>query len=114
MVAGGTGIASLISLMHIYKKENITLFYGCKNKSEFVPKRFLLQNKKIIYVTEDDSLGHKGFVTDVFKRYVKNGKVNGENSILYVCGPLPMIKTAVKLARKFNFKGGTLMGVRSY
>lgn len=46
--------------------------------------------------TNDGTLGAKGFVTDVLKNMVQNG----ENAVVYACGPTPMLKSVATLCKE--------------
>lgn len=107
LVAGGIGIASLISLMKAYQVERgefVTLFYGARTKDEFISENFLdIPKKNIVYVTEDGSKGHKGYVTGALEAYFQNG--SAADAYVYTCGPLAMLDAVVKLANGYGVHG---------
>ena len=104
LVAGGIGIASLVSLMKMCVQKDVLLFYGARTKKEFISKDFLaLNSKQINYVTEDGSQGIKGLVTKPLEKYLKT--IDSREAYIYTCGPLPMIKAVVKVANKYGFDG---------
>ncbi len=104
LVAGGIGIASLISLTKMCVRKNVHLFYGVRTKKEFLSERFLSINRKnITYATEDGSRGYKGFVTEVLEKYLK--KSSNKKNYIYTCGPLEMLRNVVVLANKYNVDG---------
>ncbi|MEM0141252.1 MAG: dihydroorotate dehydrogenase electron transfer subunit [Thermoplasmatales archaeon] len=77
-VAGGTGLASLNSMITKYKGD---VYVGARTSKDL----FLLGTDFRI-ATDDGSLGLKGNVVDLFK-----GHIN-EYDYIYVCGPEPMEK----------------------
>ncbi len=105
LVAGGIGIASLITLMEVYEGMPIKLFYGARTKKEFISESFLsLPKKSIVYVTEDGSKGHKGYVTEPLETYFKTA-TKAVQPYVYSCGPLAMLEAVVKLANKYGVEG---------
>ena len=54
---------------------------------------------KINISTEDGSYGYKGFVTDLLAKQVQ------QNSVIYVCGPTPMMKKVAEIAKDKNISG---------
>jgi len=88
-VAGGTGLASLLSMMDLYEGDT---FVGARTKKEL----FLIREGFRV-ATDDGSQGRKGSVVDLFTEEMEN-----YNSI-YVCGPEQMEKALMD--RMINFKG---------
>lgn len=50
--------------------------------------------------TDDGSVGYHGLVTDCFADWLKNNEVDGASSIIYSCGPEPMMATVAKIAKE--------------
>lgn len=99
LVAGGTGIASIFCLASSLKKTG-KLFYGVKTKEELLCiSLFKKLGWKIFVSTEDGSRGYKGFITDLLQQ-----KLN-KNNIVYTCGPTPMMKKVISLAKDLNLSG---------
>ncbi len=95
LLGGGTGIASLNFLCQWLKnkKYKFTLLYGAKTKKEI----FFLKNFKkfnTIFTTDDGSYGNKGFITHYLEKIVNN------NSLIFACGPEPMLLTIKNLELK--------------
>ena len=87
LVGGGAGIAPLLYLAKCYKDKDVTptILLGGRTK-ELIPVREAFEPfGKVLYATEDGSLGEKGFVTqhslftDCYDR-------------ICTCGPTPMMK----------------------
>ena len=48
--------------------------------------------------TDDGSLGHQGFVTDLLKVELARDK----NAVVYACGPLPMLRATARVCADFD------------
>ena len=71
VVAGGCGMAPL-AVMVEKLDQNITFIHGARSKEYILySDRF---NIKQLICTDDGSLGHKGFVTDIFEDQIISGK----------------------------------------
>lgn len=101
VVAGGMGIAPLAPLIEISKARgiNIDLALGAKTSEEL-----LFQNRlkdccdKLFTATDDGSKGYHGFVSDMVEETLER---EGYDEIL-TCGPEPMIKKVVDIAKPKN------------
>lgn len=103
MVAGGIGLAPFYLLARGLKgSKKSTLVFGGRTKADIaIAKPFKkLSNVTLKVTTEDGSTGTKGRVTDVL------GKIIKKDSIIYSCGPLPMLKAVALVAEE--------CGVRAY
>jgi len=89
VVAGGIGLGSVSLLLNTEK--HIKFFYGAKTQKEFVSLGF--PQKNIFYATDDGSKGNKGFVVEPVKKNLKQDIKNGDNPVIYACGPSPMLKS---------------------
>lgn len=99
LVAGGTGIASIHFLASSLSKPG-SLYYGVRKKEELMClDEFEKMGWKINISTEDGSCGYKGFVTDLLSKQIQ------QNSIIYVCGPTPMMKKIAEIAKNKNISG---------
>lgn len=99
LIAGGSGVASLIFFYNYIKKQtkDLLLIYGEKEKSSVVNlKKFGIETS--IYTTEDGSYGEKGTVVDVFLKYLKNNSID----CVICCGPKPMLKKLQELLSDKN------------
>lgn len=103
-LAGGIGIAPFLYLAQEAPKNiQMTLFFGIKTKDQAVlEKDFEKLNCKVIWVTEDGSLGEKGFATAYLDQYLAD---NDKKDIeIFTCGPRPMEAIAAKISAKHNVK----------
>ncbi|MCX8029445.1 MAG: dihydroorotate dehydrogenase electron transfer subunit [Brevinematales bacterium] len=91
LVAGGVGIANMVSLAKLLKtsKRKVRLFWGIRSKEEYFEKYFEYVDE-IFISTEDGSIGCKGFITELLER-----KYDG--NMIYACGPTPMLKSLSKI-----------------
>lgn len=106
LVAGGLGIAPLFSLAEKLKKIKPLLFYGARTKEELlcIDELKSLGIEPVI-ATDDGTLGYKGVITDIFKKFLtQNSKLKTQN-YLYACGPEPMLKALTLLAKEHGLKG---------
>ncbi len=87
-IAGGSGIASI----HCLLEENSGLghlFYGASEGNELVlVNKLEVFCKKVVYATDDGSLGIKGTVVDALKHTFNELAPMP----IYACGPRPMLK----------------------
>ncbi|MFH1783494.1 MAG: dihydroorotate dehydrogenase electron transfer subunit [bacterium] len=101
LVAGGTGIASLFFLAKSMKETKKLVLIGVKNKKELVnEKEFRKLGAEVKISSDDASIGHKGFVSDLLDKTLKK---EAKNSLfIFACGPKPMLKHVAKTARKYK------------
>jgi dihydroorotate dehydrogenase electron transfer subunit len=99
IVAGGTGIASIHFLATRLSRKGI-LYYGVRSKKDLLClDKFKKKGWKIVISTEDGSKGYKGYITDVLSENLK------KSDTLFACGPIPMLKKVLQIARGKNIKG---------
>lgn len=104
LVGGGYGIAPLVGLAYKLKKTNscfgIKVFIGAKKKSlVFCASDFKKLGIHAEICTEDGSVGKKALVSGLLERHLKK---ENQNSVIFSCGPNPMLKEIAKLADKYN------------
>ncbi|MBO7610619.1 MAG: dihydroorotate dehydrogenase electron transfer subunit [Elusimicrobia bacterium] len=99
LVAGGTGVASIHFLASSLSKPG-RLYYGVRKKEELMClTEFEKKGWNLNISTEDGSFGYKGFVTDLLAKQIQH------NSVIYVCGPTPMMKKVSEIAKEKNIPG---------
>jgi dihydroorotate dehydrogenase electron transfer subunit len=99
IVAGGTGIASVHFLAMKLDKKG-TLYYGARSSKDLLClDKFEKLGWKIEVSTEDGSKGYKGYITDVLEKNLKS------DDMIFVCGPTPMLKKVMDIAKLKNVKG---------
>ncbi|GHT55813.1 dihydroorotate dehydrogenase B (NAD(+)), electron transfer subunit [Endomicrobiia bacterium] len=99
IVAGGTGIASVYFLATKLEKKG-TLYYGARSKRDLLClDKFKKMGWEIVVSTEDGSKGHKGYITDALSEKLD------ENDVMFVCGPTPMLRKVLQIAKSKNVRG---------
>lgn len=106
LVAGGIGVAPLMSLADkiaaSVERIGISVFIGAKTKKHILcAEEFKKIGAKIHVATDDGSLGYKGFVTDLLKKFLPNTQYPIRNTI-YACGPRPMLKALSHITVKYK------------
>ncbi len=110
LVGGGVGIAEIYPVATSLKQaglpagqagNNITVVIGAKTKELLILEKELRDTADKIYLmTDDGSLGQKGFTTDVLEELLKKDKYD----LVYAVGPIPMMKKVSRISRPFNIK----------
>ena len=98
IIGGGIGIYPLYEIAK-NSKGNVNTYLGFRNK-EFVTceKEFENVSDKLVITTDDGSYKKKGFAIDYLKEDCKKDKPE----IIYVCGPLPMLRAVREFAIENN------------
>lgn len=93
VVAGGIGTAPMSYLVKKLKSDNITAYYGFRNKVYNIDE---IQGyvKEIKISTEDGSKGHKGYITDIFKPELYD--------VVLCCGPEVMMNKVIDMCKDKN------------
>lgn len=110
MVAGGIGIVPFYLLGLRLKAEGLRLkiLFGGRHKDDLPGlDDFRKLNIDISISTDDGSVGRKGFVTELLKKEFKtHPRPKGQGlqlkTVVYACGPKPMLKAAAAIAEKNN------------
>jgi dihydroorotate dehydrogenase electron transfer subunit len=100
-IAGGIGIAPFPFLNRVLNEHRIfpTTYYGARSSAELVYLEELNQlSDKLVIATDDGSAGFHGFITQVLEYDLQIG----EDSVLYACGPHPMLHRVKEIAEKFD------------
>ncbi len=115
LIGGGTGVATLLSLISLATKNYnslITLIYGAKNSLEFIPINDIfyriLENINTIYVTEDGSIGLRGKVTDALA-YLDLTIYD----VIIAVGPIQMLCNIYHNAQDKGYIGKLLLGLET-
>jgi dihydroorotate dehydrogenase electron transfer subunit len=94
LVAGGLGIAGVRMLADeaIRAGRQVTLLFGAASSHEVYPSTLLPDEVEYVVATDDGSLGHPGFVTELIPEY------EAWADQTFACGPAPMLAALVRLA----------------
>ena len=102
-VAGGYGAAPcyLISKAFHDAGNKVHMIMGARNKDLlFWQDKMATACSKLHIATDDGTLGHKGFVTEVLADIMKKEKVN----YVIAVGPMPMMRAVANLTREEGIK----------
>jgi dihydroorotate dehydrogenase electron transfer subunit len=94
LVAGGLGMAGVRFLADeaIRDGRQVTLLFGAASAREVYPSTLLPDEVEYVVATDDGSLGHRGFVTDLVPEY------EAWADQAFACGPQPMLAALSRLA----------------
>jgi dihydroorotate dehydrogenase electron transfer subunit len=94
LVAGGLGMAGVRMLADeaIRDGRQVTLLFGAASASEVYPSSLLPDEVEYVIATDDGSVGHKGFVTELVPDY------EAWADQAFACGPQPMLAALARLA----------------
>jgi dihydroorotate dehydrogenase electron transfer subunit len=105
LVAGGAGSPALFMLAEKLLGLNLSvkLFIGGANRGDLCGLEdfvALLSADNVISATIDGSHGEKGFVTAPLESRLQMRR--GQRTIIYACGPDPMLHAVAKLAEQYD------------
>jgi dihydroorotate dehydrogenase electron transfer subunit len=94
LVAGGLGIAGVRSLADeaIRDGRQVVLLFGGATARDVYPSSLLPDEVEYVVATDDGSVGHHGFVTELVEAY------EAWADQAFACGPLPMLRSLAGLA----------------
>jgi dihydroorotate dehydrogenase electron transfer subunit len=94
LIAGGLGMAGVRSLADeaINHGRQVTLLFGAASARDVYPSSLLPDEVEYVIATDDGSVGHHGFVTELVPQY------EGWADQSFACGPAPMLAALARLA----------------
>jgi dihydroorotate dehydrogenase electron transfer subunit len=94
LVAGGLGMAGVRSLADqaLSEGRQVTLLFGAARAAEVYPSSLLPDEVEYVVATDDGSLGHQGFVTEILPDY------EAWADQAFACGPPRMLAALARLA----------------
>jgi dihydroorotate dehydrogenase electron transfer subunit len=94
LIAGGLGIAGVRMLADeaVRDGRQVTLLFGASSSREVYPSNLLPDEVEYIVATDDGSLGHHGYVTELVPGY------EAWADQAFACGPQPMLAALARLA----------------
>ena len=114
LVAGGLGIAPIVALAEKIISPNPTLqkrgtdlllFYGARTNDELLCINELVSiGIDPIISTDDGSVGQKGNIVTVLKRYLTRNASTTKHHSIFACGPQPMLKALAEIADNKKLK----------
>ena len=98
LVSGGVGIAPLVFLAQTLGNRKALLMTGFRSVNEIVEKETCgLSDFQVSISTDDGTVGHPGFVTDLLEDRLDDNK--NETLSVFACGPVPMLKKVATLTQ---------------
>lgn len=99
LVGGGVGIPPLYFLAKQFPRDAVQVFLGARTKEWVIcAADFRKLGLKVHVATDDGTLGHKGSVVNLLSSV--RGELVEAGTILYICGPTPMMAAAASFAQK--------------
>lgn len=93
LIAGGLGMAGVRMLADEALRDGrqVTLLFGAASAREVYPSNLLPDEIEYVVATDDGSLGHHGFVTELVPQY------EAWADQAFACGPYPMLRALASL-----------------
>jgi len=99
LVAGGTGIASVLEVGYLLHGQNSLHFmFGGRSAGDLFDVEQFERIGKVEVATNDGTKGHRGFVTDLLKQWLA-ANANTNDAVIVLCGPEPMVEASFKLLK---------------
>jgi len=94
LIAGGLGVAGVRMLADEALRDGrqVTLLFGAASSREVYPSSLLPDEIEYVVATDDGSIGHHGYVTELVADY------ESWADQAFACGPTPMLGALAKLA----------------
>ena len=102
IVGGGIGIAPLLALAEKSYTEarEVRVLIGAAKKNMVISEKSIENlGVKVEAATDDGSYGHKGFVTELLEKTIKEGWLPDQ---IFACGPKLMLKKVSDMAARCN------------
>jgi len=98
LVAGGMGIAPLLSLAQTIKTSGVQILMGVGTANEIISIDEIVDRHVDVSIATDDATeGYAGPVTDLLEEYLKLHEPRKDSLPLFTCGPLPMLKSVASI-----------------
>jgi len=101
-IGGGIGLALMYPVVRAFKQAgNKTVsIVGARNEKLLIYEDEIKKVSDEFYVcTDDGSKGHKGFVSDILKKLIADGR---EINLVYAVGPIIMMKVIANITKPHN------------
>jgi dihydroorotate dehydrogenase electron transfer subunit len=94
LIAGGLGMAGVRALADEALRDGrqVTLLFGAASARDVYPSSLLPDEVEYVIATDDGSVGHHGFVTELVPEY------EAWADQAFACGPAPMLAALARLA----------------
>ena len=103
IVAGGMGVAPFpflaLKISQVCEKARNISFVGARNKEHLHNLDYLGEvGFEVRASTDDGSMGHHGFITELFDIELKSLIKESQKPMVYCCGPEPLLKKTAEIA----------------
>ncbi|MBU0687683.1 MAG: dihydroorotate dehydrogenase electron transfer subunit [Candidatus Margulisbacteria bacterium] len=105
LVGGGIGIAPLLFLARALKGKipAVYVIIGARDKKHLIDKKeFDAAKCQVLTCTDDGSAGKKGLAPDFMLPILEESKSIDKETIIYACGPKPMLKACAEIAEQYK------------
>ncbi len=105
LVGGGVGIPPLYLLAKwlVRQKTEVVAFLGARTKEWVIcAPEFRALKIPVRIATDDGTAGIRGSVVDLLKKFLLKTDYSRRTTILYICGPTPMMAVAAALALRLE------------
>ena len=99
-VGGGIGVPPMLETAAPYGKNAVAILGFRSASAVILEEDFQREGCQVDLCTDDGTKGKKGFVTQALKERLEQSKP----SIIYACGPLPMLKGVAVLAKEYGVR----------
>lgn len=106
-VAGGVGVAEIISILRGFKESGarVAAICGARSSSLVVLKAELRAvADEVLWATDDGTFGFKGTVIDLMKDWYKRTAAAEKPDLIHVIGPIAMMRAAAELTKQWQIK----------
>jgi ferredoxin--NADP+ reductase len=103
-IGGGVGVAPVYPITRALKQKGneVISIIGARSADHLILEQEMAAVSDKLYITSDDgSVGHKGFVTDVLNDLLKEGTAL---DYIIAIGPLVMMKAVCELSKPYGVK----------
>ncbi len=100
LVGGGVGIPPMAMLAsRCTANHALVALIGARSQEEVICVEDFAQYDVPVHIaTDDGSVGHHGYVTELLKIELQTDK----QAVVYACGPLPMLRAVARVCADFN------------
>ncbi|MFA4858189.1 MAG: dihydroorotate dehydrogenase electron transfer subunit [Candidatus Margulisiibacteriota bacterium] len=105
LVGGGIGIAPLLYLAKTLKGKIPAVYaiIGARSKNHLIdPAEFTNTGAQVLTCTDDGSAGKRGLAPEFIPPILEEAKEMARETVIYACGPRPMLKMCAEIAQQYN------------
>jgi len=113
LVGGGVGIPPMVMMASRRAPDNTNrdrgsprstiALIGVRSSNELICiEDFARYQVPVAVATDDGSVGHHGFVTELLKQHLEQAAQEAVLPTVFACGPLPMLRAVASLCTRYN------------